>query len=144
MIDTLHKESALSTIFIHNHPHNNVFDEKDISIFLEYKALLKMLVYGINGNIYVLIKNNPRLYFTNYDKIVEWELLFSTLPKLIFSIWYEKNSTTGELKKALLCDSVDNMFKINCNLSKIYFNFINEFLSDKISFAYFPNDLEVI
>ena len=145
-LESLNRASALSVVFIHNHPNNNAFDYKDFKFFLEYTSLCKMIAYGNNGDVYFLTKRNPSLYFSKYD-LDGFNKLFLGIPEELFKEVIQERIGQGKCNDIqYICDNPDETFLLNFNreLSIRYFIRVCKTLNNKLGFEYYPKGEDII
>ena len=84
--ETLITAPAKSLIFIHNHPRNSVFSERDLNSFLTSDAIMLVTVVCNNGRTYYLEKNNefdPNKALKYYDELFEDESIEHTVKEFL-------------------------------------------------------------
>ncbi len=77
---------AHSLVFLHNHPRNSVFSERDLNSFLTTDAILMVTVVCNNGRTYYLVKSadyNTEDALKYYDDLFENEKIEHTVKEFL-------------------------------------------------------------
>lgn len=75
-----------SLLFLHNHPRNSVFSERDLNSFLTADAILMVAVICNNGRTYYLVKDaeyDVECALRYYDELFEKEEIKNTVKEFL-------------------------------------------------------------